>query len=361
MPERHTPPRSFSRLNPITGNWILFSPGRDRRPTDFSNELIAPNQLVSCPFCVGRESDTPPSVWIGKHEGSSLTYGNTQKNLSFETDLDWSVRVFENKYPAVSMIQSSESEIENPLALQQMQTVGAHEITVDSRNHTQLMKETSPEETRLLFRALQERISFWHEHDGVQYVSAFKNCGAAAGASLIHSHCQLIATNYVPSSIQNNINRMQNFFDSFGQCLLCNLNNQELRDETRLVHQGKSVIAYCPYASDFPMQIRISPLSHKPYFHGASNQLLDECALLTRHLIMTLQRMIAEVSYNLIISTLPPNRNDHEQAFHWSIDICPRISGYAGFEIATQNNINCIMPEEAAEGYRSELSADYRP
>lgn len=351
-------PYSLSRFDPISGDWVLYAPVRHQRPTDYHQVDLGTDAKDNCPFCAGHESRTPPTVWIGKRKGSNELHTANVPLTSNVVDHDWLVRVFANRYPCIPTSDPYAHGQRQTNIKSDLKTFGGHEVFVDTRNHTNRMRETSVDETRLLFRAFRDRLFHWYHSPGIEYVSVFKNSGAAAGASLIHSHSQLIATNYVPSFIQQNLARMRLANDSNSLCVLCNLNREELSDGSRMVLNGDSLIAYCPYASQFPMQVRITPREHFSYFEKSTDETLDECAMLTRTLIIALQQIIPEAAYNLVISSLPLNQHQFEPSFHWTIDICPRITGHAGFEIATRNAINPMLPEDSAAIYRRNLDVE---
>lgn len=352
---------SFARLDPLTGDWILYAPDRNGRPTDYTKIHAAADNKKACPFCVGHESVTPPTLWIGKREESGSLYTATQALHTDQKATDWLVRVFNNRYPSISLNQHPERKKTktNPKNRKDFETqiypFGGHEVFVDTRCHSQLVIETSIDEWKLLFRAFKDRLRHWNQTNGIEYVSIFKNSGAAGGASLVHSHCQLIATSFLPSHIHQNLGRMRLAYENTGQCLICAMNETTLTSGVRTVLNGTSLIAHCPYASEFPMQLRINPRSHLSYFERSSDEILDECAELIRRLIIALQQILPDSSYNLVMSSLPPQQRENESSFHWRIDICPRITGYAGFEIATRNAINPILPEDAAAIYREHL------
>lgn len=348
--------QSHRRFDPLFGDWVIFAPTRETRPNDYDRKNLSKLSPDACPFCIGQEFKTPPSLWVGKASDSTLSSEQRETSEQVLCHEKWRVRVFRNRYPAIA-IEKNHAPEHNQLQIFSNAVIsGGHEVIVDTRSHTDRMCETSITESRLLLRAIRDRIAWWHHQKDIKYVSVFKNCGASAGASLHHSHCQLIATNHFPKQTQTLFNRSRSFTNKTGYCLLCKQIDSELADRSRIIYQGKRLTAYCPYASRFPMQVRIAPRNHHAQFEESTSDTLDEVAMLIRRSVLALQQIHPFIAYNLIFSNLPPKRKKQERSFHWSIDLCPRPSSIAGFEIATGNMINCVLPEKAAELYESQFN-----
>ena len=344
---------SEARFDPVSANWILYSVGRRERPIEYQKAPESLDTQPPCPFCPDYEHQTPPTLWSGKEKAGQIYSNERSASNNPLGSNDWSVRVFANRYPALSSDSCREKVNKTGNDEYFLQTVGGHEVIVDTRQHTDLIAQTTVGESRLLFLAIRDRINTWNENNGIEHISVFKNSGGAAGASMTHSHCQLIATNYLPGNIQHQLQRMNSHLHQVGECLICSMTNSEIADRERVICETEEVIAYSPYASAFPFQVRLTSKTHLAQFEKLSDATLHECAILTRNLIIALQEMHPTVSYNLIFSTLPKKQHSHRKAFHWSIDLCPRITSFAGYEIATGSMINTVLPEDAARTYRS--------
>jgi len=346
---------SCTRFDPISGNWVLYSPNRTQRPSDYPRTDHSSSRKDSCPFCVGQESSTPPSIWVGKKTNTGFSYLHRHSDEPHINDEGWLVRVFANLFPAVSGTEPSRAIAHYPNTDLQISAVGSHEVIVDTRAHSNRMSDVTIDESQLVYRAIHHRLMTLGAERSIQYISVFKNSGGSAGASLEHSHWQLLGTNFVPSYVTQTLDRMQQYERHHGTCLVCSLTNTEVSQKKRIVLRSNLLTAYCPFASEFPMQVRITPNLHTPDFTSSTEKILDECAIFTRKLILILQDIYPDASYNLILSNLPPKTSSAFSAFHWTIDLYPRLSNFAGFEIATRNMINCVMPENAATFYRGGL------
>ena len=355
MSSNHSSP-SHRRFDPFFGDWVIFSPIREERPDDYKKNKHFECNSEACPFCVGHESQTPPSLWVGKASNGTLSTIQREHSGQVLCNEDWKVRVFRNRFPAIPTTQQSIHDKSQISAVSPTEIVGGHEVIVDTPIHTDRVSETSINESRLLLRAIRDRIAWWNQGKNIRHVTVFKNCGASAGASLHHSHCQLIASDHYPKQVQGLLNRSRLFTKKYGQCLLCNETYAELEDNSRTIFRGKSIAAYCPYASRFPMQVRIAPLDHQAQIEESSSDTLDETAMVVRRSVLALQQLFPNIAYNLVFSNLPPRKKKYALSFHWSVDLCPRSSSIAGFEIATGNMINCVLPEKAAQMYLRQLN-----
>ena len=95
------------------------------------------------------------------------------------------------------------------------------------------------------------------------------NEGAAAGASLEHSHTQLYALGFVPAAVA----REREHFTAhntrtMGGCLLCDLLQAEVRERERVVEVDDDAVLLAPFASRGPYELRIVPRAHATSFRG---------------------------------------------------------------------------------------------
>ncbi len=354
-----------SRLDPITGNWTIFAPGRDSRP----NEFVATPQTetavdLACPFCSGAESETPPPVWVGCLSDPPHTAGSSgeptrevyrEGELAAAAGKAWSVRVVPNKFPAITAIDPRRlrKPAREPALFDRKVISGAHEVIIESPRHVGSLTELDLSEVALAFMALRDRVAYWTHADGINYISAFKNVGGDAGASLRHSHSQLIAFNIIPPHVRNITERLTTYRAKTGCCLQCDLIRGELKDEARVIANTDSLVAYCPFASPLAMMVRITSVEHGERFDQLEDEKLDSVSRMVFRVIYWLERLHPGTAYNMILNSRPPGMEKGSDAYHWSIDVFPRLSHVAGFEFSSNCMINPVMPELAAAHYRA--------
>ena len=180
------------------------------------------------------------------------------------------------------------------------------------------------------------------------YVHLCVNEGPAAGATLPHSHAQLFALPWVPTEIARERERFGAYSErTMGGHLLEDLLVEEVRRSERLVAIDEEAALICPWASRSPYELRLVPRSVAPRFERDDRG----TALLGRALAALAERFDGTPQLNLWVRTAPRGAGE----FHWHIDIAPRLSIRAGFELGTGVEINSVAPERAAAELRAAI------
>ncbi|MEW6220459.1 MAG: galactose-1-phosphate uridylyltransferase [Thermodesulfobacteriota bacterium] len=320
------------RKDPILGRWIIISRERGKRPTDF----IVEKDVVRggfCPLCPGNENTTPPEV---------LAYGRTHPAPNAP---GWSLRVVPNKYPALVIEGDLDKEGEGPY--DKMNGIGAHEVLVESPNHNESFAEMPPERLVAVFWAYRDRLVDLAKDPRFRYVMVFKNYGRAAGASLEHSHSQLIALPILPRMIVSELEGSLSYFRYKDRCLFCDIIRHELSQDLRLVCQNEHFVTITPYAPRSPFEMWILPKKHASCFASMGDALFDALARLFSETMRRLDVCIPKVPYNFVLHTAPL-RSPRLEHFHWHFEIMPKLTMVAGFEWGSGFYINPTPPEEAA-------------
>jgi UDPglucose--hexose-1-phosphate uridylyltransferase len=358
-----------SRFDPVTGNWTLFAPHRSERPDEFVESRERIRNAVECPFCPGNETTTPPAVWIGQSENDlpiSDRLEQTSALLPHEnaSQEDWAVRVVPNKFPAVTSVKESNSKLgavpERTTAksasdsdlFQSRPIAGGHEVIIESRNHVQSITDLDVAEAALVFKAYRDRLLYWRDVPGIAYISIFKNVGSKAGASLRHTHSQLIATDRMPPMVSAAAERMSNYRLTQGSCLHCDLVRAELKAKERIIWRDDDLVAFCPFSSHLPFLVRITTLEHQSCYADLRDPIIESVSRLVRRVVSWIEQLRPGTAYNFCLHTRPPACNDPSDAYHWGIEIFPRMTQIAGFEFSSHCMINPILPEDAATKLR---------
>ncbi len=271
---------------------------------------------------------------------------------------DWSVRVVPNKFPAItpkrtlSSSRPTRNVSRSSNLFREAAVTGGHEVIVESPTHTESITELGTGHLTLVLAAFRDRLRHWSSVPGVQYISAFKNCGGDAGASLAHSHSQIIATDMMPSQIRETLSRTAKYTAETGCCLQCDLIRAEIKDKSRIVSTSDSIVAFCPFASPMPMNVRITTRNHCDRFELLTDETIESIARMLKRVASWIEQLLPGSAYNVVLNSRPPAATDSERSYHWSLDLFPRISRIAGFEFGSHCMINAVMPEAAAAKYR---------
>jgi UDPglucose--hexose-1-phosphate uridylyltransferase len=212
------------RRDPIIGRWIIISTERGKRPTDFIVEK-SETRGGFCPLCPGNENTTPPEV---------LSYSSTAGHQANRPD--WDLRVVPNKYPA--LIIEGDLNKEGDGLYDRMNGIGAHEVIIETPDHNESFSSLPPERMIKVFLAYRDRLLDLAKDPRFRYVMVFKNFGAAAGASLEHSHSQLIALPILPRMISSEIEGSLSYYKYKERCIFCDIIRQEINQQQRVVAEN---------------------------------------------------------------------------------------------------------------------------
>lgn len=324
------------RKDPIHGRWVIISTERGRRPSDFVVEAQRPAGGF-CPLCEGNEDKTPPEVLAFRNDG-------TPPNKP-----GWSLRVVPNKFPALRI--EGELNREGEGIYDKMNGVGAHEVIIETPRHQESLATLPVSAVTNVLWAYRERITDLRRDVRLRHVLVFKNHGVAAGASLEHSHSQIIALPIVPRRLSEEIEGAKNFFQYKDRCVFCDVIRQELNQGKRVVSENKAFVAIAPFASRFPFETWILPKTHCPTFESMDPSEIEHAGHILSDTLQRLNKVLDQPPYNYVIhtSSFPDVDRDY---YHWHLEIMPKLTKVAGFEWGTGFYINPTPPEEAAEYLR---------
>ncbi len=325
------------RFDISTGDWVVFAPSRALRPHYVSSEprLRAPApSLSNCPFCPGNEAFTPPEIYSVRADDAA---GKSS----------WRVRVIPNKFPALQIEADTRRIVEGP-SFHSMGGCGAHEVIVESPEHSTFLGQQPVEQIELVLRTVQFRQQDLMRDRRFQALIAFKNYGISAGTSLEHPHWQMIATPVVPRLLREKHAVATEYFDRTGECLYCVALQEELAAGKRILAQNSAYVALLPYASHVPFETWIVPKRHRAAFAEVAAEELRPLAELLRLVLLKLHTALDDPNFNLTIDTVSRGDEDKEY-FLWHMRILPRLTTPAGFEMGSGMSINTVLPEDARD------------
>ncbi len=274
------------RRDPLSGRLVVVAPGRSKRPGAFRRPSleVTPEELESCPFCAGREERTPPES-LRLPEGAD----------------DWQVRVVPNLYPAFA----------------------GQEVVIHTPRHCHFLAELTDEEIAVVAEAWQSRAA---SRDG--YLHAFVNERSEAGASLPHTHSQLVWFPEAPPEVERELRP--------GRCQVC---DPPGGDEL-VIAQRDGAVLRAAWAGRMPYELLVAPTEHEgtPW----ESEHLAAALQLAAEGLRRLHRLEGPCPMNLWL---------HESG-HWHIEVVPRLTVLAGIELGAGYFVNPLPPETAAEALR---------
>jgi UDPglucose--hexose-1-phosphate uridylyltransferase len=309
--------------------YCIIAAERKKRPSDFRQQEAEAGDKKSCPFCPGNEELTPPASAVYTERGV-LADGT-------ERIRHWKMRVFPNLFAA--MVPSPSPPTTEWIALPGH---GHHEVIVDSPEHRDRPSDFDQEHMELLLHAYRDRYAHYRYMRGVNYVSIFKNWGIKAGASLFHSHSQVIAIPIMPPLMKRELD----VISAASFCPFCNIAEREATSD-RLIAQNDSWVLIAPFYSQAPYETWILPKRHLCNLEEMTKDDIRSVASLLKKALMSMRVLLDDPPYNLMIYQLP-------FGYHLNLRIQPAVSKIAGFERGTGIYINSVPPEQAAAELRRE-------
>lgn len=330
------------RTDPISGRWVIIATERAARPTDFTAPQVEVNDLDRCPFCPGRESMTPPEIFVIRDLATAANAPG------------WRVRVVSNKFPALRI--EGDTARSSVGLYTRMDGVGAHEVIVETLDHHTHLGLLPADRVAEVVWAYLQRYRDLDNDPRFEYALLFRNHGRTAGASLSHPHSQLIALPVIPKRAAEELEAAERYFGRNGVCIFCHILLQELSSRERIVFENDRFVALQPYAARFPFETWVLPKEHKASFGNLTEPEVKSFADALRTTLFALHTCVNNPPYNFIVHTAPYHHHAGH-SYHWHLEIMPRLTQVAGFEWGSGFYINPVVPEAAAQYLREAVAS----
>ena len=326
-----------SRYDPHRGEWTLIAPDRRARPhpAHYANATPA-EEDPACPFCPGNESATPPEVAAIRDGGEENTPG-------------WRARCVANKYPAVV---SGEPTRGGEGVFASLKGGGRHEVLIDSPRHTKSLADLDESHAGGVLAMLQERARALAGSPGVRYVFAFKNHGAQAGASILHSHFQILGLPVATGGAEKMLEREAAFYKERKTALLDHMIEAEREQEERMVETGEEgAVVFCPWASRFPYLVRIAPWPAEGSFAESAPAAVAAAGAALARSLWRYKALLCDPPVNLSFLAAGGVEGNFK-SHRWHIELFPRLTPLGGLETGLGAYISEVTPERAASELR---------
>ncbi|WP_198017594.1 galactose-1-phosphate uridylyltransferase [Syntrophorhabdus aromaticivorans] len=313
------------RKDPVSGDWVV---------SGYTSTRIS--STGECPFCPGNEKLTPKTIREIK-----------------APDGVWAVRCFPATSP-IFVIEVAEQKRAEGL-YDKMGNVGAHEIIVEHRSHTTTMSSFSEAELSLVFDMYIDRIIDLKKDKRFKHVNIFKNHGELAGSYIFHPHSHVLATPTVPQRMNLELANAKRHYMQKERCLFCDILNQEIRQNKRVVTMNGNFITLCPFASKFPYETWILPRFHAADFENLRNgDVKHDLITIMLDILKRIEKLtnaytiVIHTSPNLLVGSLNDVKVSLEDYYHWHIEILPRDFRSSKYKREDEFYVVSITPEEAA-------------
>ncbi|MBZ5695643.1 MAG: galactose-1-phosphate uridylyltransferase [Acidobacteriia bacterium] len=317
------------RKDPITRSWVVV--GQREREVD---------RAEPCPLCPHNRLET-------------------HVLLELPPQGRWQVRAYPHLRPSYHIEGDTGRSADG--IFDRMDAVGAHEIIVETPDHSRTFTQFTDEEIERVLEAYALRIADLKRDPRFKYVAVFKNQGPQAGEEWPHTHSQVSATTFVPRRILYELRSAREWYRERDRCVFCDILRQEVRQKKRIVDSVGDYYAFCPYASRVPFETWLIPRTHAHQFEAPSpgENRRHLAALLGR----TLRRLLQiSSSYHMVLHTAPNTLQTKGELsdywatiagdYHWHIEILPIVETRSKSYSIKEVYFNGTLPEHAAERLR---------
>ncbi|MDD3480741.1 MAG: hypothetical protein PHW75_00730 [Patescibacteria group bacterium] len=293
--------------------YVIIAPKRLKKPEKIYQK--PETKVESCVFCAPDVDDPQKQIQVKDYylEGGK-----------------WGVKVIGNLFPALS--------------LNNIKAYGEQEIVIETRKHGIEIHELSVDEIVKVFDVYTDRYNTLMEKDGICYTIVFKNEGGKAGASIPHSHSQIISLPIIPPKIAEESAAMDKYIDEHGSCPYCDIIKSE-KGGPRVIAEDEHIFVLAPYASESPYGAWFLPKRHIRNINDLHENEKKSLANFLKKILTKLEEI--DAPYNYFIQ----NSLDLE-SHHFILKLAPRPNIWAGLELGTGIIINPVSPEEATKFYR---------
>ena len=340
--------KSEFRQDIVSRDWILVAPKRENyaqknlerknsEKEEKTKEEIK-KEIENCPFENPQKSGNGAAVLMFNKSGGRIAKSET------ETPKNWFLQIIPNKNPSLETDYAvcPKEEKTGPFSI--ISAVGFHEVVI-TRAHEKTIATFLPEEITVLLSAYKERYLELAKEKCLKYILIFHNNGKDAGASVPHSHSQIMALPIIPPDIARSLNGCNLYFEKQKKCPHCETLKWEMEIGERVIYKNSDFVAFCPYASHFNFEIRVFPLKHGANFEKITQKEIESLADIFKQTFGKIYEKLDNPSYNFFIHTAPIN---YIYDYHWHIEIIPRLSTWGGMELGTGIDVIVVSPEKAA-------------
>lgn len=290
----------------------IIAPHRNKRP--FINKGD-----VTCPFCL-----------INEVRLSRIIDESWQADELF-------VRIVPNLYPITSEYSAQ----------------GVHDVIIDTHHHMLHPKDFSEKHWEVLLRVMQKR---WHQlmaDTKINFIQIFKNYGVKAGASISHSHWQLVALEKVPYSLQKKLS-IYHEAELDDTCYLCDLIHIQ---EGTIIFEDDLWEVWVPPIPQFTYEVWLIPKKHYQHYGQLELEEIKRLGKLIKYLLQTYHQLNPEYDFNICFMS---GDLKSKYPYHFYVKVVIRIGQIAGFEISTGCSILTVSPKTYSEQMKKILGKVYK-
>ncbi len=328
-----------TRFNPLTGDWVLVSPHRTKRP--WQGKIEQPSTPQSVPY------DSKCFLCPGNQRAGNV------KNPLYQTTF-----VFDNDFAALLPDIPEESMDEKGLLVARGEQGLCRVVCHSPRHDLSFPLLTHVEICAVIDTWASEYIEIGSRKN-INYVLIFENRGEITGASSPHPHSQLWANKSIPNLAAVETLRQGEYANSRSSCMLCDYVKLELQMQSRMILRNDSFAALTPFWAVWPFEVMVLPLEHHADLGGLPRKARSDLADIVNRLSIRFDNLFcAPFPYSMGIHQRPTDGKEHEE-WHFHVHFFPPLLRsmsvrklMAGYEVLAMPQRD-VTPEDGARKLRN--------
>lgn len=305
------------RWHPLIKDWIMIASHRQNRPQ-------MPKDW--CPFCPGS--------------------GNVPD--------DFTVLRYNNDFPALSQNPPEPDAVSTDL-YKTAPAYGKCEVILYSKEHTVTLPELSVPHIKQLVDLWSDRFADIRKDEKIKYIFIFENRGEAVGVTMPHPHGQIYGYSTIPKKIELELASCKEHFEETHKCLICEMNENEITFQQRVIFENEDFIVYLPFFTEYPYGVYIVSKAHKQDITQFTDSEKTNLATALKNTVGMFDSLFdTQFPYMMCMHQSPVNSGDTGDYYHFHIEFFPpmragdKIKFNASSETGVWAHCNPTAPEEKA-------------
>lgn len=315
------------RWNPLLGEWVATATHRQDRT------FLPPKNF--CPLCPTKKNGFPTEVPKSSYD----------------------IVVFENRFPSLKS-NPDDPAIEGSDLFPVRPGQGLCEVILYSPNHQTSLAQEPIEQIEKLVRVWTDRFFKAGSLSFVDYVFIFENKGEEIGVTIHHPHGQLYGYPFIPPKIKQELDQCRQHTNRTGNCLICDIIEEEVDTEARIIDENKSFVAYVPFFARWPYEVHISSKRHLQALTDLSAAEQKDLAKILKSVSTAYDKLFNQSFPYMMVIHQRPTDGDNYDYYHFHIEFYPpmrsanKLKYLAGSETGAGVFINDTLAEEKAKELR---------
>lgn len=315
------------RWNPLLGEWVATATHRQDRT------FLPPKNF--CPLCPTKKNGFPTEV----------------------PKPNYDIVVFENRFPSLKT-SPDEPAVEGSDLFPVRPGQGLCEVILYSDDHNTSLAQESLEQIEKLVRVWTDRFFKAGSLSFIDYVFIFENKGEEIGVTIHHPHGQLYGYPFIPPKIKQELDQCRQHTNRTGQCLICDIIDEEVAAEDRIIDENKSFIAYIPFFARWPYEVHICSKRHLQALSDLTNIEQKDLAKILKSVLSAYDKVFEQSFPYMMVLHQRPTDGDNYDYYHFHIEFYPpmrsanKLKYLAGSETGAGLFINDTLAEQKAKELR---------